>query len=64
MRGYRKLEPWALRRPADEDPEISEDGTMPGPASTFLHEQTKGLFRGVDEERAVTEGPSGGEDLD
>ena len=30
VRGYRKLEPWSLRRPADEDPEISEDGNLPG----------------------------------
>jgi adenylate cyclase len=32
VRGYSKLEPWLLRRPADEDPEISEDGNTPGPA--------------------------------
>ena len=45
-------------------PEITEDGSMPGPASAFLHEQAKGLFRGADEVGAGGEGPSGGEDLD
>jgi adenylate cyclase len=64
VRGYRKLEPWSLRRPADEDPEISEDGSLPGPASSFLHQQTKGLFRGVDEADADAEGASSGEDVD
>ncbi len=64
VRGYRKLEPWSLRRPADQDPEISEDGSLPGPASSFLHEQSKGLFRGADEAGPGGEGPSGGEDVD
>jgi adenylate cyclase len=64
VRGYRKLEPWSLRRPADEDPQITEDGSMPGPASAFLHEQAKGLFRGADEVGAGGEGSSGGEDVD
>jgi adenylate cyclase len=64
VRGYRKLEPWSLRRPADEDPEITDDGSMPGPASSFLHEQGKGLFRRADEAGSGSEGPSGGEDVD
>ena len=64
VRGYRKLEPWSLRRPADEDPEISENGTLPGPASSFIHQQAKGFFRGADEVDADPEGPVGGEDLD
>jgi len=64
VRGYRKLEPWLLRRPADEDPEITEDGSLPGPASSFLHQQSKGLFGGGDEADADTEGSSGGEDVD
>ena len=64
VRGYRKLEPWSLRRPADEDPQVTEDGSMPGPASPFLHEQGKGLFRRGDEAGAGGEGPSGGEDVD
>jgi len=49
VRGYRKLEPWSLRRPPDEDPEISEDGKLPGPASSFLHQQSTDLRRVVDE---------------
>ena len=64
VRGYRKLEPWSLRRPADQDPEISEDGNLPGPASSFLHEQSKGLFRGADEAGPDGEGPAGREDVD
>jgi adenylate cyclase len=64
VRGYRKLEPWSLRRPADQDPEISEDGNLPGPASSFLHEQGKGLFRGGDQAEGRGEGASGGEDLE
>ena len=64
VRGYRKLEPWSLRRPADEDPEIAEDGRMPRPASSFLSQQAKGLRGGVDEVRSSPERPSGGEDRD
>ncbi|MET0840446.1 MAG: adenylate/guanylate cyclase domain-containing protein [Marmoricola sp.] len=64
VRGYRKLEPWSLRRPADQDPEISQDGALPGPASSFINEQAKGLFRGRDEPDPGAEGSSGGEDVD
>jgi adenylate cyclase len=64
VRGYRKLEPWSLRRPADEDPEVTDDGSMPGPASSFLHQQSKGLFRGGDEVEADAEGSPGGQDVD
>jgi adenylate cyclase len=64
VRGYRKLEPWSLRRPADEDPEVTGDGSMPGPASSFLHQQAKGLFRGADEVSPRAEGPAAGEDVD
>jgi adenylate cyclase len=64
VRGYRKLEPWSLRRPADEDPEVTDDGSMPGPASSFLHEQRKGLFRGADEMRSGGEWSAGAEDVD
>jgi adenylate cyclase len=64
VRGYRKLEPWSLRRPADQDPEISEDGTLPGPASSFINEQAKGLFRGADESDPVGERSAPGEDVD
>ena len=64
VRGYRKLEPWSLRRPADEDPEITEDGSLPGPASSFLHEQGKGITRVIDEMGSRLERSSDGEDVD
>lgn len=64
VRGYRKLEPWSLRRPADEDPQISDSGRLPGPASSSLHQQTKGLFHGVDEPGPAAEGATGGEGVD
>ncbi len=64
VRGYRKLEPWLLRRPADEDPEISEGGNLPGPASSFLSDQAKGIFRGADEADPVAERPADGEGVD
>lgn len=49
VKGYRRLEPWSLRRPADQDPEALEDGQFPGPASQFLHQQTQDFKRVVDE---------------
>ncbi len=64
VRGYRKLEPWSLRRPADEDPEITEDGDLPGPASSFLNERSKDIRGAGDEAGAGAEGPSGGEGVD
>ena len=64
VRGYRRLEPWSLRRPAAEDPEITEDGNLPGPASSFINQQAKGLLRGPDETDTVAEGTPGGEDVD
>ncbi len=64
VRGYRNLEPWSLRRPADEDPEITDDGNLPGPASSFIHQQSKSLRQVVDEMGATREGPSDGEDVD
>jgi adenylate cyclase len=64
VRGYRKLEPWSLRRPADEDPEIAEDGTLPGPASSLLHQQSTNLRRVVDEMGSRRERPSSGEGAD
>lgn len=64
VRGYRRLEPWALRRPAGEDPEIAEDGDLPGPASSFLHEQSRDLRRVVDqlEERLDRSSAGSGDD--
>ncbi len=48
VRGYRRLEPWSLRRPADEDPEITEDGALPGPVSTLLAQRRQGIRRLID----------------
>ncbi len=64
VRGYRKLEPWSLRRPADEDPEVSDDGTLPGPASSMLHQQSVNLRRVVDEVGSRRERPARGEGTD
>ncbi len=64
VRGYRRLEPWSLRRPTDEDPEISEDGKLPGPASAFLHQQTTELLRRVDQLGGRLERPADGESAD
>jgi adenylate cyclase len=64
VRGYRKLEPWSLRRPADEDPEVSEDGVMPGPASSLLQQQSSNLRRVVEEMGSRRERSPGGESAD
>lgn len=64
VRGYRKLEPWSLRRPADQDPEISEDGNLPGPASSFLHQQSADLKRVVEELGSRRERPADSEGTD
>ena len=64
VRGYRRLEPWSLRRPADEDPDVSEDGVLPGPISSLLHQQVQDLRRVVDQMEHRGEGPAGGEHAD
>ncbi|RNL65112.1 adenylate/guanylate cyclase domain-containing protein [Nocardioides marmoriginsengisoli] len=47
VKGYRRLEPWALRRPLDE-------GDLP-PVAAVLHEKGQDLLRAVDEMQARTE---------
>ena len=64
VKGYRRLEPWSLRRPADEDPEITDDGSMPGPASSFLRERGQDVRRVVDQLEVRRERAPGGEDAD
>ena len=64
VRGYRRLEPWSLRRPADEDPDVSEDGVLPGPISSLLHQQVQDLRRVVDQMEHRGESPAGGEHAD
>ncbi len=64
VRGYRRLEPWALRRPAGEDPDVTEDGEMPGPASAFLQQQGRDLRRVVDQVEERLDRSSGGKRAD
>ena len=64
VRGYRRLEPWLLRRPYDEDPELTDDGSMPGPASSFLHERRDDVRRVVDQLELPRERASGAEPAD
>ncbi|MCW2755688.1 MAG: adenylate/guanylate cyclase protein [Marmoricola sp.] len=47
VKGYRRLEPWALRRPLDE-------GGLP-PVAAVLHEKGQDLLRAVDEIQARAE---------
>ncbi len=47
VKGYRRLEPWALRRPLDEN-------QLP-PVAAVLHEKGQDLLRAVDEIQARTE---------
>jgi adenylate cyclase len=58
VKGYRRLEPWLLRRPVGEDPEFEPD-RLPGPASQFLAEHGKDLVRAVDERKPRRERSSG-----
>lgn len=53
VKGYRRLEPWALRRPL-------EDSTLP-PVAAVLHEKGQDLLRAVDEIQSRSERASRGE---
>lgn len=53
VKGYRRLEPWALRRPLDED-------QLP-PVAAVLHEKGQDLLRAVDEIQARGERAPGAE---
>ena len=64
MRGYRRLEPWSLRRAADEQPQAGDEGGSDEQGSPSAEKQGKGLRRGADQSDDVTEGTSGGEDVD
>ncbi|MFL6061401.1 MAG: adenylate/guanylate cyclase domain-containing protein [Marmoricola sp.] len=50
VKGYRRLEPWALRRPLEE-------GELP-PVAAVLHEKGQDLLRAVDEMQARAERPA------
>lgn len=55
VKGYRRLEPWSLRRPMGDDPEFDAD-QLPGPASRLLAERSRDLVRAVDEMHLPLEG--------
>jgi adenylate cyclase len=55
VKGYRRLEPWKLRRPDDED--------LP-PAASFLQEKGQDLRRVVDEMQSRAERAAAAEDLE
>ena len=54
VKGYRRLEPWLLRRPVGEDPEFDPE-RLPGPASQFLAERGRDLMRVVEERQSRSE---------
>jgi adenylate cyclase len=58
VKGYRRLEPWLLKRPAGEDPELGTQ-RLPGQASQFLAEHGKDLLRAVDQRQAASERAAG-----
>lgn len=41
VKGYRRLEPWSVRREVSKDKSLLTDGEFPGPASQFVHEQAE-----------------------
>jgi len=51
VKGYRRLEPWLLRRPVGEDPEFDPE-RLPGPASQFLAERGRDIMRVVEERQS------------
>jgi adenylate cyclase len=58
VKGYRRLEPWLLRRPLGQDPEFDAEH-LPGPASQFLAEHARDLLRSVDQGDSGGERPAG-----
>lgn len=63
VKGYRRLEPWLLRRPIGEDPEFDAEH-LPGPASQFIAERARDLVRAVDERHPQPESATDGESLE
>ena len=57
VKGYRRLEPWSLRRSGD-------DAIPAGPASAFLEQRGDDLGRAVDEMQLRSERPGGAEGLE
>jgi adenylate cyclase len=58
VKGYRRLEPWLLRRPMGQDPEFAAEH-LPGPASQFLAEHGRDLVRSVDQDEPRRDRPAG-----
>lgn len=50
VKGYRRLEPWSLRRPVGRAPELDAE-RLPGPTSQLIVERGKDLVRAVDERK-------------
>lgn len=50
VKGYRRLEPWSLRRPVRQDPE-SDAERLPGPTAQFIAERDEDVVRTVDERK-------------
>lgn len=57
VKGYRRLEPWNLRRGDD-------DSAPTGPASAFLQERRDDLLRAVDQMQLRPEGPPGAQGVE
>lgn len=56
VKGYRRLEPWVLRRPLDED-------DLP-PVAAQIYERGQDLLRGLDDRQSRAERPADGEGLE
>ncbi|HEX7739358.1 MAG TPA: adenylate/guanylate cyclase domain-containing protein [Marmoricola sp.] len=63
VKGYRRLEPYLLRRPVGDDPEFDSDN-LPGPASQFLAERGRNLVRAVEEGQGGVEAGADAEGSD
>ncbi|MDQ6688071.1 MAG: adenylate/guanylate cyclase domain-containing protein [Actinomycetota bacterium] len=50
VKGYRRLEPWSLKRPRDQN--AAEAEKLPGPDSRFVRQHGQDLVRAVDEVHA------------
>ena len=62
VKGYRRLEPWAVRREVSRDKALLEGGEFPGPASQFVHEQAEELRRVIRGWERAEEADQGGQD--
>ena len=63
VKGYRRLEPFSLRRPVGSNPEFDPE-KLPGPASKFVAQRAEDLLRAIDEGEPSGEGPVEREDVE